>query len=91
MKVIEINPWFHYEVVAKGSKYVLVQYTDDRCPGMGEREPFTPEEGQLMALWSPEEEVELRVVTRKVGRLAPTEGVVCGDDMLYEAGEDDET
>lgn len=71
----------HYEIRARGGSLVLFEYPEE-CPGMGEREDYSPHEGSPVATWSRGERVEfLWGVT--VGAPEETEGVMCGDDFRY--------
>jgi hypothetical protein len=83
MLEIEFNPLYHYEVIHKNGLNVLLEFADEKCPGMLDRPPFEPREGKEIASWFLGEKIQLKMVTRKIGQLNTTDSVICGDDLFY--------
>ena len=89
MRTLLLNSHMHFEVREEGGNIVLVSYPDD-CPLMGDRGPYTPEEGTVVESWPKGEVVCFRdsvmssfTVTADITGLVKEGEIWCGDDFWY--------
>lgn len=91
MRQIYLDSFSHYQFQLQGDGTIaLVQFVgdddfEDCCPKMGDREPFTPQEGKIIHLLQKGEKVEFIYSSYKTvineNLLSPE--VECGDDLSY--------
>ena len=83
MQTVQLDSYYHYKTIERDGKIILLEYPDDACPGMGDREEFTEDEAEEIASWEPGEVVRF-VLLEYTGTLDATDRVICGDDIKYE-------
>lgn len=97
MQKLFINSFFHYQIIERNGKNVLIQF-GDLCPKMGHRKEYDVSEGVECGAWSKDEFVSFNYDLSNATHLSeeeradnhiaeanpgPTRGIECGDDFRY--------
>jgi hypothetical protein len=88
-RVVHLDSYLHFEVREQDGHILLVTYPND-CPSMGDRGPYTPEEGTVVESWPKGEVVDFRdlgasgfTVKADLTSLVKEGLIWCGDDFWY--------
>lgn len=89
MRRIYLDNLMHYRFEKRDGGISLVRYSTENdpyvCPTMGDRPPFLDTEGEQVAWFEMDEQVEFIFSARtlQINDTLLTEKVVCGDDLPY--------
>lgn len=89
LRVMLLDSFLHFEVREHDGNILLVSYPD-ACPSMGDRGPYTPEEGTVVDSWPKGEVVDFRftegsglAIKADITSLIEPGTIWCGDDFWY--------